>query len=227
MRVVENYSAEDEQVSNKLSYEKRCGPALKPTVTMTSKRKKELDYNKQRRNCYGENPAASRRGVRRRKGFLARAGRRQTTQQLGQIHDTNSELDDATELEIRHTPVQGWKKVPDKPLGQLVLELLSWDIENAILRHSTAAPTLIPDLVQQVSKLGWPVRAVEDFARSVTAINDTAGRSGKLALSLNDTRAVWKIVRAILQRHGIEPLARRRRKKEPSRAEGSESDPRE
>ncbi len=182
---------------------------------MTPQQKKALDYEKQRRNCYGENTAASRKGIRRRKRSGARDGRRKAAQTLGQIHETDCGLGDAEDLAMSRRPVQRWKKTPDQPLGQMSTQRLIRDIEAAVLRHSRQHPNLVSTTTRRLSELGWHPRAVEALARTLSAVVNSEGKTGSLDLSLAEAREVWTIIKDALQRRAIEPLARRRRQNPP------------
>ena len=68
--------------------------------------RKALDYSKQRRNIYGENPEASRTGIRKGKTRGKRVERHQVTQELGRGEDA-----DAGRIARRR-----FRKWPDLPL---------------------------------------------------------------------------------------------------------------
>ena len=69
--------------------------------------KKIRSYQRDRRNVYGESPAASRKGIRRRKAFVNRATRRGIRQDL--------HVDGADDRIAARR--YRWRKEPDAPLG--------------------------------------------------------------------------------------------------------------
>ena len=90
----------------------------------TPQEKKQLSYLKDRRNNYGENDKASRKNIRRNKRAATSANRRQEHLALaalvavGMADDVNAE---AVEQGLHRRRPKAWKKVPDAPLGQLVI----------------------------------------------------------------------------------------------------------
>ena len=91
------------------------GPSDPPTRRQRSpQEKKALDYSKQRRNAYGENPEASRKGVRRGKARNHRSMRRAVAVELLQGKDA-----DVAPIVTRLTR-RRFRKVPDTPLGDVV-----------------------------------------------------------------------------------------------------------
>lgn len=91
----------------------------------TPQEKKQLSYTKDRRNTYGENSAASRRGVHRRRRRVNRANRRHGEQALRQVL---GRLDERT---TEHAEQVLWsrrpatfRKYPDTPLGEVVQDRL-------------------------------------------------------------------------------------------------------
>ncbi len=87
--------------------------------------KKQLSLKCDRRNVYGENPAASRKGIAKGKQRRHMDERRSTAQVLtqlkGQVDEdaaSNAELD--VRLAIADSRNRGFRKIPDKPLEQVI-----------------------------------------------------------------------------------------------------------
>jgi len=75
--------------------------------------KKILDYQKERRNAYGENDKSSRKSIKLRKSLVNRNYRRS----LGQATRlSNLEVDDLT-AKVDRVRRSSWKKKPDEPLA--------------------------------------------------------------------------------------------------------------
>ena len=87
--------------------------------------KKRLSLKKDCRNIYGENPAASRRGIARGKQRQHQNERRSAAQTLTKLRE-NSEEDFAVEVELKAkvaaavSRMHGFKKMPDKPLEEFL-----------------------------------------------------------------------------------------------------------
>lgn len=84
-------------------------------------RTKQLSYERDGRNTYGENSKSSRKNIRRQKHFVNRANRRKEQLALGSAQGALTE-NDASDAEQRINSVvrKRWSKVPDSPLGQVV-----------------------------------------------------------------------------------------------------------
>lgn len=83
--------------------------------------KKRLSYLKDRRNKYGENEKSSRKSIRHHKRATNSANRRRMQLTLARL--TNSPVADTDPVEqaaSRRRP-KSWKKVPDVPLGEVVV----------------------------------------------------------------------------------------------------------
>jgi|GEM_PF-1331831 hypothetical protein len=78
--------------------------------------KKILSYEKDRRNTYGENSKASRKGVRRRKSWVNRTFRHAAQQRL-RLTDTQDSSGDNPVDSLRR---EHWKKQPDTALGEIL-----------------------------------------------------------------------------------------------------------
>jgi hypothetical protein len=84
--------------------------------------KKDLSYERDRRNVYGENDKASRKGIPRSKRTAAQAYRKRTKQLIGQLTPgEDSEEVEARVGDLRRTGTgvsTAWRKIPDMPLGE-------------------------------------------------------------------------------------------------------------
>src|SRR5262245_36828250 len=87
----------------------------------TPQEKKQLSYEKDRRNCYGESPHGARKSIPLRKKLRNRANRKYQEQQLA---ITSLKLDDdlAEQIETRlyQKAPKLWNKVADAPLKKAV-----------------------------------------------------------------------------------------------------------
>jgi len=87
----------------------------------TPQEKKQLSYEKDRRNCYGESPHGARKSIPKRKRLRNRANRKYQEQQLAV---TSLKLDDdlAEQMESRlyQKAPKVWNKVADAPLKKVI-----------------------------------------------------------------------------------------------------------
>jgi len=87
----------------------------------TPQEKKQLSYEKDRRNCYGESPHGARKSIPKRKRLRNRANRNYQEQQLA---ITSLKLDDdlAEQIESRlyQKAPKVWSKVADAPLKKMI-----------------------------------------------------------------------------------------------------------
>jgi len=89
---------------------------------MTSpQEKKRLSYAKDRRNTYGENSKASRKGIPLAKARANRAERHAQDNLLSSaVAVDGAEALAEVELTVRSVEPRKWRKSPDKPLGQVL-----------------------------------------------------------------------------------------------------------
>jgi hypothetical protein len=83
--------------------------------------KKQLSYERDRRNDYGDNDKASRKNIPLQKRLRARAPRRAVSKQLADALKVGPLEDgDDVEAELGPAPPRGgyWRKIPGKPLGE-------------------------------------------------------------------------------------------------------------
>lgn len=87
----------------------------------TPQAKKRLSYAKDRRNTFGENSKASRKGIPLAKERENRAERHAQDKLLSVAAEV-IEPDQLAEVEllVRSTKPRQWKKSPDKPLGEVL-----------------------------------------------------------------------------------------------------------
>ena len=87
----------------------------------TPQEKKQLSYERDRRNRYGQNAKASRRLIPLRKAKTKRSYRKRTNQILAAAPKSADLLaDDAPENRIAATPKKRWRKVPDVSLKDAI-----------------------------------------------------------------------------------------------------------
>lgn len=89
---------------------------IEGTMRLTPQQKKELSYKHDRRNCYGENPSASRKAIPRNKALSRRSVRRANKQCVRSLGDDHSEV--VAEAKLKLKMRTRWEKVPDCPLGE-------------------------------------------------------------------------------------------------------------
>ena len=88
----------------------------------TPQEKKQLSYERDRRNVYGEAPHAARKGIPLRKALRNRANRHNANQQLDEYTGVgfDEDLANAIESRLQHKPENDWKKHRDAPLGEVI-----------------------------------------------------------------------------------------------------------
>jgi hypothetical protein len=89
----------------------------------TPQEKKRLSYSKDRRNTYGENSKASRKGIPLSKALDIRSERHLQNQLLTaalsfQDQDKLAHI----EVQVRGTKPRQWRKSPDEPLGAVLAQ---------------------------------------------------------------------------------------------------------
>ena len=96
----------------------------KLTVVMrrrTPEEKKLLSYERDRRNTYGESPHGARKAIPANKTFQNRANRHAANQQIDYQGPTpDDDFADNLESQANHKAPHNWRKLPDKPLGEVV-----------------------------------------------------------------------------------------------------------
>ena len=106
--------------------------------------KKALSLKRDRRNMYGENPAASRKGIRRGKQRSHMGERRAVNQILSHLREGAGESDaDEADVQAKTTLVErkykAFKKSPDTPLGVVVKRKLAR--RGKVSKSQTQGPT--------------------------------------------------------------------------------------
>lgn len=94
-------------------------------MSKTPQEKKQLSYQKDRRNVYGQNNKGSRKVVKFNKQTVNRQNRRAVTLAI-EIDKLSEDMEKTLKLKPKT-----WKKVPDMPLGQY-LELQKEKLEGII-----------------------------------------------------------------------------------------------
>jgi hypothetical protein len=87
--------------------------------------KKALSFKRDRRNTYGENPQASRKGIRRGKQRSHMEERRSVGKILSHLRESAEESDAIeadvlTKTSLVRSKRKAFKKTPDRPLGEVV-----------------------------------------------------------------------------------------------------------
>jgi hypothetical protein len=102
----------------------------------TPQEKKQYSYARDRRNVYGENDKSSRKNIPRRKRAPHRANRRRAGQILETIEGAVDEVaEEGAEMRLSSRRPKSWKKVPDKPLGEIVQNRLERRVTFARARR--------------------------------------------------------------------------------------------
>src|SRR6266849_3795152 len=87
----------------------------------TPQDKKQLSYERDRRNVYGEAPHAARKAIPLRKALRNRANRHVANQSVDyQGPAPDEDLADELESRVHHRVPQEWEKYPDAPLGEVI-----------------------------------------------------------------------------------------------------------
>jgi hypothetical protein len=103
--------------------------------------KKQLSYERDRRNVYGRSPHASRKLIPLNKALRNRANRHRENQLVDYQGPTpNLELADELGSSIHHRVPRGWEKYPDAPLGEVVAKKSK---ERATMRKRGGREALI------------------------------------------------------------------------------------
>jgi hypothetical protein len=90
----------------------------------TPQEKKLLSYDKDCRNTYGERGSHSRHAIATQKAVNRRTDRRRADQVLRNIETDSIESLERAELKVKTVPRRGWRKYPDRPLGEVVAQKL-------------------------------------------------------------------------------------------------------
>ena len=92
-----------------------------PRKKKTQEKKRE-SYLKDRRNTYGENAKASRKLIPIRKATGNRILRRIAKQELvSAVKRGDADVVDRLKPRLKRKRRQGWKKMPDRPLGEVLV----------------------------------------------------------------------------------------------------------
>jgi len=96
----------------------------------SAKEKKALSLKRDRRNVYGENPQASRKGIRRGKQRSHMEERRSVREILSHLRERAEESDAIeadvlTKTEVVKSKHKGFKKTPDRPLREVIKRKLA------------------------------------------------------------------------------------------------------
>ena len=87
----------------------------------TPQEKKQISYERDRRNVYGEAPHAARKAIPLRKALRNRANRHVANQSVDyQGPAPDEDLADELESRVHHRVPQEWEKYPDAPLGEVI-----------------------------------------------------------------------------------------------------------
>ena len=94
----------------------------KPTAGRRSpQEKKQLSYDRDRRNSYGENDQGSRKSIPRNKRRVSQANRHHDPQALQRATGTRQpEIEDITEQLLHRRRRKTWRKWPDSTLREVV-----------------------------------------------------------------------------------------------------------
>jgi hypothetical protein len=108
------------------------GPLVIGMKKLTPQEKKELSYERDRRNVYGNAPHAARKLIPLRKAQRNRANRHSQNQELKyQGPAPDPDLADELESLIHQRALKEWEKYPDAPLREVIAKKSR---ERAIMR---------------------------------------------------------------------------------------------
>ncbi len=94
-------------------------------VRRSPQEKKQLSYDRDRRNTYGENDKASRRAIRRNKRHVNQANRRRDRETLaGSTGVRQPDAEDLTDERLHGRTRKRWRKSPDDTLRNVVARKL-------------------------------------------------------------------------------------------------------
>jgi len=97
-------------------------------IRQTPQQKKQLDYERHRRNTYGEAPHGARKSIPRNKRFGHKSNRAAELVLLSPLQRRAGAVADETvesaDDRLRGRRDRRWRKVPDRPLGLVVAEKL-------------------------------------------------------------------------------------------------------
>lgn len=97
------------------------GPPRSNMKNRSPQEKKELSYQRDRRNCYGESPHGARKSIPLQKALRNRANRHAQNLPLNLLgHALDEEVADEAESKIHQRAPRDWKKYPDAPLAEVI-----------------------------------------------------------------------------------------------------------
>jgi len=101
----------------------KCGRSVMVMKKLTPQEKKELSYERDRRNVYGNAPHAARKWIPLRKAMRNRANRHSQNQQI-KLQGPAPDQDRADDLEsqLHQRAPKEWEKYPDAPLREVVVK---------------------------------------------------------------------------------------------------------
>jgi hypothetical protein len=158
---------------------------------MDPRKKKDLSLAKDRRNTYGENPDASRRGVRLHKRWANRSYRHAVKQKLSSL------VPEKAEQEVGRTQRSGWRKPAGQPLG----EVLGWNLNGQIVFAAQEALHLdgsfLEVLEASLVQIGFHPTAARVTVRRLKS--RVEGRiTGDAGMNLGTATQVWDVMAALL-----------------------------
>jgi hypothetical protein len=154
---------------------------------MDPRKKKEESLKRDRRNTYGENDKSSRKSIRWRKKWVNKTYRRRVNQTLA----TSS--DEVMEDNVSGVQRPYWKKVPDKPLGEVLLSDLICEIRT-IIREKSPGSDLFTRLEELMRDSGWEEPGIHVVVRQLKAVT-RAQWSSKLDIDLPTARKLIVLLR--------------------------------
>lgn len=140
---------------------------------LTPPEKKRKSLERDGRNCYGQYDKASRKLIPRRKAIVNRTFRRNTKQALAA---TDADADDLNER-VNQLKRIDWKKHPDQPLGDHLLDR----IVSKIFRRFFATPNpegLLDIVESQLIKADASPHTVQDIMRQLHSVVRAYGSTG-------------------------------------------------
>ena len=161
-----------------------------PVRKLTPQQKKQLSYERDGRNAYGENDKGSRKAIPRRKRGVARAYRRATAQLLPRdaaAHDGDAV--EAAEARVSGLRRPGWRKCADTPLGTFVELQREKRLQRAGRKGYSKAASKVGRLLQERCAASSVIGADDlSYEISLTNAMDKERRGTTLVLLHAPTR---------------------------------------
>ena len=194
-RLVETVSTEPNGESR---YTQKLGQKRKTRIMsrrFTPQEKKRKSLSSDCRNIFGENDKSSRKAIRRHKAIVNRSFRRAAKKSLADSAADPVALYEG--VNSIHRPK--WKKVADKPLGEVLRKDLNESISKLVRNGLNSNPQILELCESQLIDSGMPDPFVQDVMAQIR--DDTLGH---FYTRLNMDYETASIILSILKRIVVE-----------------------